>query len=1042
MTPRFIVYSHEGMPLFDLDPTQIISASRTEEINGEHSLTIETLQKLEKEQRILVRDEMLKWREYVVTGVEASHEVGNVVYRHYCVWGLQHDLTGTKVNKMPGTKKPVGARVALEAALSGTERYAIGNVYPRTTGGVSMYYMSGWEALSKVIEVWGGEVDVNISVDTSGVVTRTIVLYEKMGEPIAERRFDYGADMSSISRIVADDPFVCRIIPRGKGEETEGGGYGRRITIESVNGGVEYLQDDEAVPLVRLRKQGGWEYPTLIVINENIDDPQALKDWALEHLHDWTRPRVTYEAGIVQFAEAGLDAHGVALGDAVQCVDKSFSEDGLRIDGRVVKIVTNELDRSDVQLEIGYLKGSLASQFKSLQSSVETVAAYLDTLANDMSTPEWIDGLVERINREVNATGGYTYIVPGDGIRTYDKEVSDPSIGAEADAVVEIKGGTVRIANSRDGQGEWEWKTVFTSGHIAGELVTAAQIVTGYIGNAGSTYIDLDNNIIQLGDDSGAHAVIMGDSFAVINKANAFTVDIAADEITDELHQIICNGNARFDANTSAESALITRSYRLMGASGGTVNILSGLSDAAIYQAESAFFGEPSSISNMNYERFGNSVRLSPSSDIAITIGTSMSWEGSAAWSDGRSLRRTISYSASTGYIVDKVYLASGTRSGFLYSMITADMVITYPAPTMTFGNRKPGSTEGAFSSTLGRGLIATRDYQTVLGKFNASTARPFVIGNGESDANRSDLFSIDASGAGRFSGDMYVTAEQLDSMGRDDDSQAVSDGFIRIYDRDAYIISQIFAQQTVDDTEQRTYFTTRHRWPDEEYTAGFYLGVSSIRTGLVPRTTFGFLGADTEKAMRSALHLGTFDQNFTVTASNGADQIFSINATCVNDNNSLYSGDRFLLIPRNNGLGLYNSTDSGWMWNISNLARVSTTDIDSIIVPNPGNMNISDARYVQQVGVAMLYLEWSNVNAITVPANGNITDVTVGVIASGKRPAIFAAGTSNGNQTGGAWYDVSPNGTIKLTSLNALGSQYTIPAGSTFYMYSTYLLA
>lgn len=497
--PRILVYSHDGAQLFELDENRLVSASRVEEINGEHSLSLTTFQTLEKEQRVLIQDATLDWREYVVAGAESTHDAGANANVYYCVWSLQHDLAATKVNKMPGIKEGAEAADALSAALSGTDRWNVGNVTLHTVAGASMYYMSGWDALSTVVDVWGGEVSPEIAVDSKGVVSRSVNLYEKQGNQTPTRRFDYGDDMSAIKRIVADEPFVCRIIPRGKGEETEDG-YGRRITIESVNEGIEWLEDAEAVPIVRLPDgQGGWEYPTLIVVNENIDDPQALKDWALEHLHDWTRPKVTYEASVVQFSEAGLDSHGLELGDAVQCVDKSFCADGLRVTGRIVKMKVNELDRSDIDLEIGFLSKTLASQFQSMQASIDSVSSRVSQMAGDMSTPEWIDGLIDRINREANATGGYTYIVQGDGIRTYDKEVSDPSEGLEADAVVEIKGGTIRIANSRDGQGQWEWRTVFTADHIAGDMVTAAEIVTGYIGSAdGDVYINLDTGEVHI----------------------------------------------------------------------------------------------------------------------------------------------------------------------------------------------------------------------------------------------------------------------------------------------------------------------------------------------------------------------------------------------------------------------------------------------------------------------------------------------------------------------------------------------------------------
>lgn len=516
-TPRFLVYSHADTPIMELDATRILSATRVEQINGEHSLTITTLQELEKEQRILVQDNTGKWREYVVTGEEGDHTIGDTANTYYCVWSLQHDLEGTKVSSMPGVKNPVLARVALEHALAGTDRWAVGLVMQTTRGGASMYYMSGWEALSKVVEVWGGEVTVTITVNsTSGVVSRAVNLLVKQGSNTAKRRFDYGRDISSIKRKVSDEPFVCRIIPRGKGEETDSGGYGRRITIESVNGGIEYLQDDEAVPLVRLPNgSGGWEYPTRIIVNDSIDDPQALKDWALEHITEYTRPKVTYTAYVLQFADAGMNYTGVALGDAVQCVDKTFCEGGLRIDGRVVKMTVDVLDPTNTELEIGYLGNTIADQFRNLQASVTNAQTTLTQMAETMATSEWIGNIITRINTEANATGGYTYITEGQGLRTYDKAVSDPLVGAEADAVVEIKGGTIRIANSRTSAGEWDWKTVFTSGHIAGELVTAANIVTGFIGSPSGNYWNLDTGEFRMATVVGGTNLVRGtDTFS------------------------------------------------------------------------------------------------------------------------------------------------------------------------------------------------------------------------------------------------------------------------------------------------------------------------------------------------------------------------------------------------------------------------------------------------------------------------------------------------------------------------------------------------
>ena len=501
MDIRLLAFTHAGV--FDKEVSDIIELTRIEEVNGEHSLTLTTRDELVKQQRLLFRDTRNIWHEYVVIGVSESHEdTPTPLNTYYAVWSLQYDLGGIITKTMPGRESPVSSTVALQHILTETSRWSLGSVTQNTTGGTSLYYMSGWEALGKVVEVWGGEVDATITVSDTGEITaRQVNLYNQQGSTEAARRFDYSADLQSITRIFDDAPFTCRITPRGAAEESDSGGYGRKITIESVNGGVEWLEDSEVVDLVKLPDgQGGWEYPNQIVEYPDIEAPQVLKDMALAHLHEYTRPRVTYEADVVQLEKAGLNAKGLGLGDVVNVVDKAFSEDGLRLEGRVTRMELDELDPANNSITIGFIPEGLAGQFSSLHREVQAITTWIDS----STTPEYIADLVNRLNTEINATGGYTYLVPGTGIITYDTAVSDPAVGAEASAAVEVRGGTIRIANSKDAQGNWEWRTVFTAGHIAGDLVTAAQITTGYIGSAGGTFIDLDNNIVQLGS---------GDSF-------------------------------------------------------------------------------------------------------------------------------------------------------------------------------------------------------------------------------------------------------------------------------------------------------------------------------------------------------------------------------------------------------------------------------------------------------------------------------------------------------------------------------------------------
>lgn len=500
---RILVYTRQDTPVGELALDDVFALKYTEELNGQHSMSITTTATLEKGWRVLTCDDTGKWREFVVTGIDEDHSDGLAVMGTYsAVWSLQDDLCGVTCDTMPGvhTEGGVLAAVAMESLLSHTARWNVGTVTCDTRSAASFYGKSAWEAMGILVENWGCEIDSEITVDNDSIVTRAVAVLEHTGHSSAVRRFDWTYDLTRIRRKVAEAPIYARIIPLGKGEELEGGGYGRRITIETVNSGVKWLQNNDVAEYMKMPDgQGGWEYPTTNVLFDDITDPQTLKDTALAAIDEYTVPRVTYSADVAQFAAAGMDSKGVALGDEVQCVDMGFGTNGVRISGRVVKIIRNGLDKSDIKLTIGNISEGVSNYFQSVNKRFEQAQDKLRSLdSTTTTTAQYLTNIIDNINQEINSTGGYWYITPGQGVRTYDTEVSDPLIGAEANAVTEMRGGTLRFANSRTAQGEWDWKTILVSGHIATELVTAAQLTAGYIGSPSGNYWNLDTGELKM----------------------------------------------------------------------------------------------------------------------------------------------------------------------------------------------------------------------------------------------------------------------------------------------------------------------------------------------------------------------------------------------------------------------------------------------------------------------------------------------------------------------------------------------------------------
>lgn len=497
-SPRVIVTAHDGTIVGDLDPTKLAGLVAISEVNGENAMTVTTTQELAKGDRLLWRDGMGRWHEYVIESDECAHDMpSNPMHTYYAVWSIQHDLSATITTAMPGTGgTPASATVALQGALAGTGRWVVGTVDVATTGSASFWRKSGWEAMQELVKTWGGELRATVEVGATGVTARRVDLLQHVGSRTATRRYDYGHDATGVSRTIEDQLWTARVMPLGAAQETESGGYGRKLTIESVNDGIAWLEDADTVPLTRVPDgSGGWEVPVQVVENGEIEDAAALKAWALANLKTWTTPKVSYEVEVVQLDGAGESALGVALGDECAVVDATFGEGGLRLSARVLRIEQDLLDTTQTTLTISNLRAALGDQLASLSRATSEVRDMVEGMSAAQSSTEWVQNLLGRINTEANATGGYTYITEGQGIRAYDTSVSDPLVGADASMVVEVKGGTIRIANTKDAQGQWEWKTVFVSGHVLSELIEA------------------------IGSESGAHAQLTPYGLAVYDAA-------------------------------------------------------------------------------------------------------------------------------------------------------------------------------------------------------------------------------------------------------------------------------------------------------------------------------------------------------------------------------------------------------------------------------------------------------------------------------------------------------------------------------------------
>lgn len=790
---RILVSDHLGNQLGDIDPTGVAELDEAAQVNGEHTLTIVTTQELEKTNRLLVRDARGYWHEYVVLGIASEREDdGALWHEYYCVWSLQYDLSATFIDDMYGcgvrpgkSSVPQTARRGLECALAGTARWGIGAVTVTAQASASFYRMSGWEGLQRVVERWGGELRATIAVDSAGVLSRSVDLLEHEGRADAVRRFDYGHDVTGIKRTVSDDIWPCRIVPLGASQETEAGGYTRRPSIESVNGGVMWLEDADAVPLTRVPDgRGGWEYPTLVVKNDTYEQPADLLAWAQEHISDYTRPIVSYEAEVAQLTQAGMDAHGVGLGDEVAVVDRTFGEAGLRISARVLKIKQSLLDPSQTELTIGNLSPSLGGEFAGLQGQVTDLAQQVENAYAFGGSTEWVQNLLDRINDDINATGGYTYITEGQGIRTYDVAVSDPLVGAEASAVVEIKGGTVRIANTKDSGGQWEWKTVFTSGYVNAEVIRAIGMLSG-------SHVEVDANGVHIYDQNGVEVATYS-STATIGRSGQTRVEVDYSSL-----RLIDSGNHEYAyIGDERESDGYARFYETFTGDGSTTRFyLVGAIVGQTYELVEAYVSDGSG-GSATLQGISVTFESAPSSGASIVVtymtasryaktyklGESTGYRGMMSFVEGYLTASPGWASHAEGYQTSAAAPrahAEGNGGEANGDSSHAEGVTTWANGEGSHAEGYNSLASGNYSHAGGVGTIAAFEGQTAIGKYNATGNYAFLIGNG-TYGNRSNAMTVDWDGsvmtrskshAGNESVSSNTAIHKIDSYDKDNQS-------------------------------------------------------------------------------------------------------------------------------------------------------------------------------------------------------------------------------------------------------------------------------
>ena len=502
---RYMIFDRWGNPLGDLP--YAIKAIRTRATDGTDTLDITTIGEINKDERIAFKDSMGRWAEYLCQSTQTARAAGMPVTVVYCTGSIA-ELSRTYIEDK--RNRNANAKACLAKALEGT-RWAVGTVETGTitgTANLAFYHCTALDAIQKIADTYGLEVQTEYQPDPTGnqIGRRIIHLVEHRGSTNTTKRFEYGKDLTQIKRDIDSGDVITRLYGWGKGieqtnEEGEAtGGYSRKISFADVNNGKPYVQDDQALANWGIVGADGTRHHSEAAVDfPDCEDPKELLNLTKAALKTRTTPVVSYTADVTALGQAGYDPEGTDVGDSVQIIDTSFTTP-LRLEGRILQIEEDLAGSlADTKITLGNIRQSytqrLAAQQQALDKLVSNSGAWNSAAGG---TGPYMKDLIDRINQIMNATGGYTYLKPGQGIYVYDKPIDQ-----HPTQVIQIGGGYWRCASSRNANGDWNWRSLAN-----GKGLFADAIYTGLLSDAaGYNSWNLDTGIFSMTDANGVETV-------------------------------------------------------------------------------------------------------------------------------------------------------------------------------------------------------------------------------------------------------------------------------------------------------------------------------------------------------------------------------------------------------------------------------------------------------------------------------------------------------------------------------------------------------
>lgn len=519
----------------------VSAATHTDALDGTDELGITCAEDLVKGDRIVWIDLQGTCHEHIVDTIDRVHDDdGAPETQAVCINSVNETWDDWLDDKRPSGS----VAVALASILADT-RWEVGTCDQGGTASRTFYHESVREGLAGIIETWGGELETLIVHDGARIVSRRVGVRAKRGNQSSAKRFTWTKDLVSVKRSVASDNPKTRVYGYGKGVETEGGGYGRRLTFGDINGGKDYVEDAEATTVWGHPDGEGGILPAVAsYVNEQCEDAAQLLQETKDYLEQVKEPKVTYTASVIDLYAFGRSWEGVGVGDDVAIIDKGFSAEGVRLHGRVSQI-ERDLLTGDATVTFGTLTDTMADMWQSVNNALKSNSqqnALYDAAAG--TSVSWLIQLQQALNAQFNAVGTY-HVETFELGEIWSNVPLNPETGLPVKATadmwaINVNGRGQRLAAGLTSDGQWDWRTFFTGGMVTADVINAGTMKADRVraglltDEKGKNFWDLTSGEFSLSAGAKLGDTSVEDLFAGLDELDKTMDGIAEDGIITE----------------------------------------------------------------------------------------------------------------------------------------------------------------------------------------------------------------------------------------------------------------------------------------------------------------------------------------------------------------------------------------------------------------------------------------------------------------------------------------------------------------------------